>query len=226
LSQFSRISLNFEEQVESPLSWLSSVISKKILRFITCSSSRSNELNLAHIAKEWPFNFKHCSSTVLHKVRSWNSEFYFPLHNIIFANQFPTSGIRANFKENIVKKVVYRNLFGYFCFVKFGFFFWISKDCKIVPRPRWLSLTCQDLYWKISSRLEIVFYFNYFLHSKHMLLYFKTSMCGLWFLIDAYREVLKKKLTLVSACKNCGWSYGPNKFAFWFLSKELWSIHH
>jgi len=100
---------------------------------------------------------------ILHKVCSWIWEFYFSLHNILLAIKFPTSGIRANFKENMAKKVIHRNLFGCFSFLKIGFFLWISKDCKIVPKPGRCSLTCQDLYCKISSCLEVVCYFNYYI---------------------------------------------------------------
>jgi len=87
----------------------------------------------------------------------------------------------------MVKKVVHKNLFGYFSFLKIGFFLWISKDCKIFPRHGRHSLTCQDIYWKISSRLEVVCYFNYYLHSKHLLLYFTASLLRITIFMDAYR---------------------------------------
>jgi len=59
-----RICLNFEKQVESPLSWLSLLIGEKILRFITLSLLRSKELNLAHKVKELPFIFKYIQVSV------------------------------------------------------------------------------------------------------------------------------------------------------------------
>lgn len=68
---------------------------------------------------------------IVHKVCSWIWEFYFSLHNILFAIKFPTSGIRANFKENMAKKVIHRNLFGCFSFLKIGFFYGYPKTVKL-----------------------------------------------------------------------------------------------
>jgi len=90
----------------------------------------------------------------------------------------------------MVKKVVHRNFFCCFSFLKIGFLLWIFKDCKIVPRPVRCSLTCQDLYCKISSRLEVVCYFNYYWHSKYLLLYFTASLLRITIFMDVFKRVL------------------------------------